>query len=103
MAADVEVVCPTEETLKTLDCAVPCSQQGCDRIFPNKPSLRMHLIKTHSVVTCSKEREMFAKGKSKSKVEKHFYCPAKYCTRGIENKRPFPRLGQLKQVTQKFL
>ena len=100
MAANIEVFCPTEESLKIIENGVPCSQIGCDRIFPNQPTLRMHLIKTHGIITCAKEKEIFAKGKHEPRIEKHFYCPVKKCTRGMETKRPFPRLGQLKQVAQ---
>ena len=100
MAADVQVICPTEESLKKVEVGIPCTQSGCDRIFPNRPNLRMHLVKTHGVTNCANEKKIFAKGKHelRPRLDKHFYCPVKYCTRGVESKRPFPRLGQLKQV-----
>ena len=30
--------------------------------------------------------------------KQQFYCPVKNCPRGVDGGRPFPRLGQLKQV-----
>ena len=30
--------------------------------------------------------------------KQQFYCPVKDCLRGVDGGRPFPRLGQLKQV-----
>lgn len=30
--------------------------------------------------------------------KRQFYCPVKDCPRGVDGGKPFPRLGQLKQV-----
>ena len=30
--------------------------------------------------------------------KQQFYCPVKDCPRGVDGGKPFPRLGQLKQV-----
>jgi len=57
----------------------------------------MHLIKTHGVASSSEEKQLYVRGQSKNRVEKHFYCPVKHCVRGQGTKRHFPRMSQLKQ------
>ena len=93
-------VCPSVETLIQRESGVsfPCPTQGCSRVFQNRPCLKMHLVKTHGVTANEGEKNLYVRGKSKCTVEKHFYCPVKYCARGQGTNRPFPRMSQLKQV-----
>ena len=101
MATTVEEICPSVETLtqKESEASIPCPTQGCSRVFQNRPCLKMHLVKSHGVAASDEERNLYVRGQSKSAVEKHFYCPVKHCVRGQGTKRPFPRMSQLKQVT----
>lgn len=97
MATTAEI-CPSVETLTNFETAVPCPAQGCTKVFPSTSSLRMHVVKTHNMATCIEEKQVFVRGATKAQVSKHFYCPVEFCPRGKDSKRPFPRLGQLKQV-----
>ena len=97
MATTTEI-CPSVETLTNFETAVPCPAQGCTKVFPSTSSLRMHVVKTHNMATCIEEKQVFVRGATKAQVSKHFYCPVEFCPRGKDSKRPFPRLGQLKQV-----
>ena len=99
---EVEEVCPSIESLTKSETDVPCSVEGCSRIFQNSSCLRMHLIKTHGVTRSNEEKTLYIRGQSRSQVRKHFYCPAKFCVRGKDTKRPFSRMSQLKQVCVKL-
>jgi len=101
MATTVEEICPSEETLtqKESEASISCPTQECSRVFQNRSCLRMHLVKTHGVAANTDEKNLYVRDQSKSAVEKHFYCPVKYCVRGQGTQRPFPRMSQLKQVT----
>jgi hypothetical protein len=99
MAADVEEICPTIAVLTNIETAVPCPVEGCSKILFNTASLRMHVVKTHNITASDEEKALFTRNSAKKKcVKKHFYCPVDGCSRGKSSKKPFPRLGQLKQV-----
>ena len=99
MATTVEEICPSVEVLtgRASETSIPCPTQGCSKVFHNRSCLRMHLIKTHGVAC--EDKNIYTPGQGKSRVEKRFYCPVKYCVRGQGTKRHFPRMSQLKQVT----
>ncbi|KAJ7337105.1 hypothetical protein OS493_009957 [Desmophyllum pertusum] len=97
MATTVEEICPSVEVLtgRASETSIPCPTQGCSKVFHNRSCLRMHLIKTHGVAC--EDKNIYTPGQGKSRVEKRFYCPVKYCVRGQGTKRHFPRMSQLKQ------
>ena len=106
MAVDTatEVVCPSVELLTKIETNLPCPQIGCTKLFPNSSSLRMHLVKTHNVVSNPNENEMFDRGSSfqnKSSIKKKtlYCCPVDSCVRGRSGNRPFSRLAHVKQVS----
>ena len=65
-----------------------CCVEGCERVFKTSSQLHMHLTKHH-------RGEPLAH-KIRNTV---YYCPVEGCERSKNGRgRPFPRLGQLKQV-----
>lgn len=99
MADDVEEICPAIEILTSIETTVPCPVEGCSKILFNTASLRMHVVKTHNIIESEEEKALFTRSSEKKKcTKKHFYCPVLDCSRGKSSKKPFPRLGQLKQV-----
>ena len=81
------VVVPKEEDLKIESAGCVCEVDGCAKLFKGSAQLHMHFIKHHQ------GRKLGVK--SGSSV---FYCPVENCDRGVSSGKPFPRLGQLKQV-----
>ena len=99
MAITEEVICPSEEDLLMIESDIACPL-SCGRIFSNTSSLEMHLTKTHKKPTDPAKEHLYDKQKSKTgpKTVKKYFCPVEGCPRSKESKRPFPRMGQLKQV-----
>ena len=85
---DVAIVVPREEDLEIDSDGSVCTVEGCGRVFKTSSQLHMHITKHH-------------RGKPLAhKVESRVYCcPVETCGRSKnEGGKPFPRLGQLKQV-----
>ena len=83
----VQVFVPAEEELKIENNGWICQVEGCGGLFQTSSQLKMHLTKHHE------GRELSVRcGTS------HYYCPVVSCERSLPNQKPFPRLGQLKQV-----
>ncbi|XP_071958477.1 uncharacterized protein [Antedon mediterranea] len=95
---DVEVVIPTvEELSRQPEKNVPCPEEGCDMIFKTRPSLHMHVVKTHGLVQNQSESITYGRGgKRKSRV-KVFYCPVENCSRSVTLQKPFNRRNSLRQ------
>lgn len=83
------VIVPTEEELKIESNGWVCPVGGCKGTFQTSSQLQMHLTKRHE------GRELSVRSGTS-----HYYCPVQNCERSLPNKRPFPRLGQLKQVCE---
>ncbi|XP_048576819.1 ATM interactor isoform X2 [Nematostella vectensis] len=104
MATSIEIICPSIESLTSIEKDIPCPVPGCSKILCNKPSLRMHVIKTHKIADTDEENRCFDKScHQKTKAIKHFYCPVEGCSRGPGKRKPFPRLGQVKQGTEQSM
>ncbi|EDO46394.1 predicted protein [Nematostella vectensis] len=102
MATSIEIICPSIESLTSIEKDIPCPVPGCSKILCNKPSLRMHVIKTHKIADTDEENRCFDKScHQKTKAIKHFYCPVEGCSRGPGKRKPFPRLGQVKQFSMR--
>ena len=82
----VESVCPHPEELEVKGVAV-CPVEGCEREFPSSSHLQMHVARHHE------GRKLRGRGKRLA-----FYCPVEECERREGGGKPFPRLGELKQV-----
>ena len=85
---DVESICPQPEDL-TVGGVVVCTAEGCGHEFQSSSHLHMHKARHHS----GKPMEKASGGKIQQ-----FYCPVEECKRSVGKGRPFPRMGQLKQV-----
>lgn len=83
----VESVCPPPEELEVKGVAV-CPVEGCEREFPSSSHLQMHVARHHE------GRKLRGRGGKRLA----FYCPVKECERREGGGKPFPRLGELKQV-----
>ena len=97
-----EIICPKVELLTEVETNILCSVAGCSRILPNTSSLRMHLVKTHNVITDLKDNKIFDRESTsvgkKSKKKTLYCCPVDACVRGRNSGRPFSRLAHVKQV-----
>ncbi len=78
-----------EESLKIESDGCVCEFEGCGRVFQGSSQLHMHQVKHHQ-----------GKKLSVRSGNSQFYCPVDNCERSRDNAKPFPRLGQLKQVTK---
>ncbi len=85
----VHSVCPLPEELAVKG-EVTCPVEGCGHRFPSSSHLQMHTVRHHQ------GRTLESKPRCEAAV---FYCPAEGCARSERKGRPFPRLGQLKQVS----
>ena len=83
----VESVCPPPEELEVKGVAV-CQVEGCGREFPSSSHLQMHVARHHE------GRKLRGRGGKRLA----FYCPVGECERREGGGKPFPRLGELKQV-----
>jgi len=83
----VESVCPPPEELEVKGVAV-CPVEGCEREFPSSSHLQMHVARHHE------GRKLRGRGGKRLA----FYCPVEECERREGGGKPFPRLGELKQV-----
>lgn len=81
-------VCPPAEELK-IGGVVTCPHEGCNQQLQSSSHLQMHLARRHG----GKPLE-----KAKLKGQVAFYCPEEKCERSQGKGKPFPRMGQLKQV-----
>eukprot|EP00057_Strongylocentrotus_purpuratus_P034092 XP_793886.2 PREDICTED: mucin-5AC [Strongylocentrotus purpuratus] len=98
--SDPLIVCPTEAELQAEPTVnVPCTVDGCSKIFNTSAARSIHVIQTHKIYKNDDERKRFTRSQQKNvtKVTKHFYCPVKMCNRSEEWKKPFSRLSLLKQ------
>ena len=98
-----ELICPEVGLLTEIETNLPCSVNGCTKVLPNASSLRMHLIKTHNVISNANENEIFDKGsqyhnKNNARKKALYCCPVDGCVRGRNAGRPFSRLAHVKQV-----
>lgn len=87
MSAEEGSVCPPAEELE-VEGAVVCPVEGCGSEFPSSSHLHMHVARHHE------GRKLRGKGGGRQA----FYCPVGKCERSEGGGKPFPRLGQLKQV-----
>ena len=85
-------ICPSPEDLE-FSGPVQCPIEGCGKELPSSACLRMHVTRRHYGKRLERESESLT---SESCVA--FYCPVRCCNRSKEGGKPFPRLGQLKQV-----
>ena len=85
------IVCPSREELEVEAGEHVCPFEGCGKVFQASSQLQMHLTRHH-------HGEKLSVGASSSK-DCVFYCPVVGCSRSSEKGNPFPRLGQLKQVS----
>lgn len=67
-----------------------CPVKTCCKIFQSSSQLRMHFLRHHDG----------CKLPVKTGGGEALFCPVDGCSRGPECRQPFPRLGQLKQVTR---
>ena len=82
------VVVPDEESLKIESDGCVCTVEGCGKVFQASSQLHMHEVKHH------RGGQLSARSGNT-----RYFCPMDNCERSREKARPFPRLGQLKQVT----
>jgi hypothetical protein len=85
--SQVQVIVPTVEELKIEENGCMCTVQDCGGVFQTSAQLRMHVTKHHE-----------GKKLSVRNGATHYYCPVENCERSLSKQKPFPRLGQLKQV-----
>ena len=87
--ADVVVIVPSESDLMVEEKS-SCPFHNCQKSFKSSASLKMHITRHHEgkSLTCALDR-----------TTKAYYCPVNGCNRSQRKEgKPFPRLGQLKQV-----
>ena len=87
-AAKTRVVCPSVEQLE-FSGPVVCPVEGCGKELPSSSCLAMHVARRHDGLPLERKA-------GEGSVE--FYCPVEGCGRSTLAGKPFPRLGQLKQV-----
>ena len=85
------VVCPSREELEVEAGGHVCPSEGCGKVFQASSQLQMHLTRHHHGEKLS--------AAASSPRDCVFYCPVVGCSRSSEKGNPFPRLGQLKQVS----
>lgn len=101
----VVVIVPEPSALRVVG-EVTCVH--CGKTLPNEGALLLHERKTHPIEglqpkqhnagTVSADSHGAAGSASATAgTVKAFYCPIEGCARSLPSKRPFPRLGQLKQ------
>ena len=91
---DERIVCPSVEELEYSG-PIQCHVEGCGKELPSSACLRMHVTRRHH----GKPLERAAGDSAAGGAGAQFYCPVKDCSRSREGGEPFPRLGQLKQVS----
>ena len=79
-------VCPGAEAME-IEGVVHCPVDGCGQQLSSSSHLQMHIVRRH--------RDQRLQGAGQRKV---FYCPVEGCERALGQDKPFPRMGQLKQV-----
>lgn len=89
------VVCPTQEELEIESGEYVCRSEGCGRAFQTSSQLQMHLSRHHL-------GEKLSSVGRQSTTGCVYYCPVEGCPRSKGTDKPFPRLGQLKQVSKLF-
>lgn len=88
MAAPSRVIVPQESELG-IESEITCSVEGCDKSFKSSSCYKMHMTRHHKGVGL----ESIPRDK-----DTVYYCPVTKCSRSSNGGKPFPRLGQLKQV-----
>ena len=89
-----EVIVPSLSELAIQE-DVLCPVEGCNKRFKSSACLSMHKVRHHDGLTMTS----VAPGNQSSKRNKLYYCPVEDCNRSQKNNgKPFPRIGQLKQV-----
>ena len=84
-----KVICPSEDELE-IEEGCECPVEGCCKHFKGSSQMQMHLVRHHKGLNLKD---------IPSTVSNSVYCcPVHGCSRGKDKGRPFPRLGQLKQV-----
>ena len=54
MVKVVKIVQPSAEELgREVQTKVPCSMEGCVKVFPHSAALKMHLVKVHKIIQVS--------------------------------------------------
>ena len=87
-----KVVCPSREELE-IECGEHvCPSEGCAKAFQTSSQLQMHITRHHR----GENLRSVGKGSTPDCV---YFCPVGECPRSKAFGRPFPRLGQLKQVS----
>ncbi|KAF5298998.1 hypothetical protein FQA39_LY11630 [Lamprigera yunnana] len=74
---------PTVQELSTVNSCLPCSEEGCTKIFTSRSNLNLHLIKTHK--HCKEVVNML----------REYYCPDLKCV--FNSEKFFKTLKLLKQ------
>ena len=92
MSGEVQNVCPQPEDL-TVGAMVTCPVEGCGRQFESSSHLQMHVVRHHHGRPLEKDVQGV----------QAFYCPVEDCERSRLKGKPFPRMGQLKQVRDDIL
>ena len=89
MAADAgDTVCPSSDQL-AVHGVVQCPLEGCKEQLYGLSRLQMHILRHHL-------GRALQDGRGRKAVS--FFCPHRGCERGFGKGKPFPRMGQLKQV-----
>lgn len=86
-----QFVVPDEGSLEIESYGCVCAVEGCGREFQSSSQLRMHQLKHHQ-----------GKELSPRSGNTKYFCPVEGCERSKESGKPFPRLGQLKQVNSSY-
>ena len=91
MAAPPQVIIPEEKEL-AVEARITCSFENCSKTFKSSSCYRMHMTRHHGV-----SLPTLPPSPAGNTMKKEYYCPVSGCNRSNGGK-PFPRLGQLKQV-----
>ncbi|XP_018594336.1 ATM interactor-like [Scleropages formosus] len=92
-----QMVTPSIAELSSVRTNILCTVEGCAKVLPNSPALRMHLVKSHGL----KEGLVNATlGKDGGASRKRYCCPVEGCPRGSD--RPFSQFSLVKQHFMKM-
>lgn len=90
LVSPCKAIVPQESELQ-VETNVPCTVEGCEKTFKSSSSLRMHISRHHEGAGLS------SVAPGNRDIKTLYYCPVVGCNRSLVGK-PFPRMGQLKQV-----
>ncbi|KAK7791811.1 hypothetical protein R5R35_001234 [Gryllus longicercus] len=85
----IKKICPLPAELSEIKKNIPCSEEGCNRMFLNSSNLDMHLLKHHK-----KSNKIV---KINSDVKYQYHCPIDKCSYNVKSERFFKNMKYLKQ------